>query len=136
MSDIKPYIITLPSDNLSLQSVNPESNHDRFFKFHNFIINKNDKKISFLIVLSIIIIFILLFFISYKIYIFSTVNNIDIGIFPNTNDNEFDGYDINYLSEQVYFKNLSDKDKDVYLSLPDYEKEDAIKKYLISQIFL
>jgi hypothetical protein len=109
----------------------------------SYIITKNNKNhrelesnISFLIIISIVILVVLLFFISYKIFVFMTVNNVDIGIFPYNNNPNSDGYDLNYLAEQAYYKSLSDTDKDSYLSLQDFEKDTAIKKYLVSQIVL
>ena len=65
-----------------------------------------------------------------------TVNNVDIGIFPYNNNPDSDGYDMNYLAEQSYYKTLSDANKDAYLLLQDFEKDTAIKKYLVSQIIL
>jgi hypothetical protein len=109
----------------------------------SYIIKKNNKNhnemqsgISFLMILSITILVVLLFVVSYKIFIFMTINNIDIGIFPYTNNPDSDGYELNYLSEQAYYKSLSDTDKDSYLSLSDFEKDTAIKKFLVSQIIL
>ena len=109
----------------------------------SYIIKKNDKNhneiqsdVSFLMVLSITILVVLLFFVSYKIFIFMTVNNVDIGIFPYSNNPDSAGYELNYLSEQAYYKSLSDVDKDSYLSLSDFEKDTAIKKFLVSQIVL
>ena len=104
-----------------------------------YIIQKNkeqhkviESRLYFIIIISIVILIVLLFFISYKIFIFMTVNNIDIGIFPYSNE-ELNGYDINYLTEQSYYKSLSDSDKDTYLSLQDFEKDIAIKKYIVGQ---
>lgn len=135
---------TLPSVNeikLAPDLPNPSNNY--LNSQFSYIIEKNNKHhkelesdISFLMIISIVILIVLLFFISYKIFIFMTVNNIDIGIFPYSNNPDSDGYDVNYLAEQSYYKSLSDVDKDSYLSLQDFEKDTAIKKYLVSQIVL
>lgn len=135
---------TLPYFNqnrLAINSTNKYNNNsnDAF----SYIIDKNNKHnkeiksdISFVIVLSITLLVVLLIFISYKTYIYMTITNVDIGIFPYSNSSDSDGYDINYLSEQVYYKSLSDTDKDLYLSLSDFEKDTAIKKFLVSQIIV
>jgi hypothetical protein len=128
---------------LAINSINKYNNNpnDAF----SYIIDKNNKHnkeirsdISFVMVLSIALLAILLMFISYKTYIYMNMNitNVDIGIFPYNNSLETDGYDINYLSEQVYYKSLSDTDKDLYLSLSDFEKDTAIKKFFVAQIIL
>lgn len=129
------------SNDFSANLLNPFVN-DVNNKF-SYIIKKNkinhkeiESDISLLIILSIVILIVLLFVISYKIFIYMTVNNIDIGIFPYSNDMNSDGYDMNYLSEQTYYKSLSDTDKDAYLLLQDFEKDIAIKKYLVSQIVI
>jgi len=112
----------------------------------SYIIEKNNKNhkelesdISFIMIISVAILIVLLFFISYKVFVFmdiNNVNNVDIGIFPYNNNPDSDGYDMNYLAEQSYYKSLSDVDKDSYLSLQDFEKDNAIKKYLVSQIVI
>lgn len=131
----------LKQNQLEPDLTNPHNNYlnNQF----SYIIEKNNKNhneiqsdISFLMILSITILVVLLFFISYKIFIFMTVNNIDIGIFPYSNNPDSDGYELNYLSEQAYYKSLSDTDKDSYLLLSDFEKDTAIKKFLVSQIVL
>jgi hypothetical protein len=130
------------SVNKLTSNLNNPFNNDLNQQF-SYIITKNNKNhrelesnISFLIIISIVILVVLLFFISYKIFVFMTVNNVDIGIFPYNNNPNSDGYDLNYLAEQAYYKSLSDTDKDSYLSLQDFEKDTAIKKYLVSQIVL
>ena len=130
----------LPND-LGKSSTNPFVNNPEG-KFA-FIIEKNNNKnkelrsdVSFLMIMSIVTLIVLLFFVSYKMFIFMTVNNVDIGIFPYNNNPDSDGYDMNYLAEQSYYKTLSDANKDAYLLLQDFEKDTAIKKYLVSQIIL
>jgi hypothetical protein len=137
MATLAPMSVNKLTSNLN----NP-FNNDLNQQF-SYIITKNNKNhrelesnISFLIIISIVILVVLLFFISYKIFVFMTVNNVDIGIFPYNNNPNSDGYDLNYLAEQAYYKSLSDTDKDSYLSLQDFEKDTAIKKYLVSQIVL
>lgn len=95
--------------------------------------------LSFIAIISMVILIVLLFFISYKVFIFMnffSINEYDIGLYPNSSSDNPDGYDLNYLTEQVYYKSLSDTDKDSYLALPDFEKDVAIKKYLVGQIVL
>ena len=127
----------------SIAITNPNISNTNIDKTYSYIVEKNKKyhnemeaQFTILITLSIVILIILLFFISYKVFIFMTVNNIDIGIFPYSNGTDSNVYEINYLSEQLYYKSLSDTDKDLYLSSQEFEKDNAIKKYLVSQILV
>jgi len=93
------------------------------------------KKMSFIIFLCILMIILLLFFVSYKLYVY--MNVLSVEIYPSTNimgGSGVDGYDLNYLVEQAYYTSLSDSDKDIYLSLSQYDKINALKMATISQI--
>ena len=121
---------------VSTVSAPPNTNYGYIVEKHNIKQHKKiNNKLSFLIIMSIIILIVLAFFICYKVFIYMDINNIDIGMYPYSN-NFSDGYDINYLTEQIYYKSLSDTDKDSYLLLNDFEKDTAVKKYLVGQIIV
>ena len=108
-------------------------------KCPNLIVNKDharmEKKLSFLIALSISIFIIVLFFITYKLIVNIYVENIDMTLCPSIEGNDDqNGYDLNFLNEQLYYKSLSATEKANYLKLTPADKSSSINKFLTKQV--
>lgn len=95
-------------------------------------INEQNTKLNLLLVLSILMLFTLLFIWSYKIY----VNVNSITIMDNIDELEIDTLDMNYLVEQNYYKSLTNDKKEEYRKLSNQDKMISIKKNLMKQILI
>lgn len=92
--------------------------------------------IIFTLLCAIIIILAITYFTSSSTFI-SKYENINSSNFTNKDqyvDPNVDNYNINYLVEQMIYKEFSPTDKKKYLDLPKVVKEKYIQDYLIQKI--
>lgn len=97
-----------------------------------------------LIIIGIISLTLLLIFILYLLYqilfkesLVCKYDNISKSNFTNKDQIDFinnNDYDIQYLVEQMIYKEFSPKDKKKYLNLPEALKDSLLKEYLIQKI--
>lgn len=123
---------TLAKNNKSNTSNTAQKKEENKVKISKKIVTA----IIFTLLCAIIVILAITYFTSSSTFI-SKYENINSSNFTNKDqyvDPNVDNYNINYLVEQMIYKEFSPTDKKKYLDLPKVVKEKYIQDYLIQKI--